>query len=190
MCYNISICAITETWVEDKSSALQAACPAGYSIKICPRKNRQGGGTGLLYRSDLILLYDHELSSCQCSHWEVIVASQRLQVMVFYRPPSSSVSDFCCDFMSVKENSCTNPLILLRDFKFHMNIISDRNASLLRDSYCSLGLQNLVKLCYSQIRIDSESSTGLRGLSTMHSICEQGRVDFFPVYIHYTTSAS
>ena len=48
------IVALTETWFKDKESASRALCtPAGYNFLDHPRFGRFGGGTGVLFRSNI-----------------------------------------------------------------------------------------------------------------------------------------
>ena len=48
---NIDICAITETWLNEKDDVTRAALkPEGYSFQDHPREaDRAGGGTGIMY---------------------------------------------------------------------------------------------------------------------------------------------
>ena len=48
------IFALTETWLNTNDSAVCAEItPPGFKFVNCPRKDRKGGGTGLLAREDI-----------------------------------------------------------------------------------------------------------------------------------------
>lgn len=51
---NIDICTVTETWFSENDSVLRAQLNTdGFSFLDVPRVGRRGGGTGILFNSNL-----------------------------------------------------------------------------------------------------------------------------------------
>ena len=52
---NIDVCVVTETWLKDMdTTSIAGVCLPGYSFKSFPRQsNRSGGGTGVMFNTNL-----------------------------------------------------------------------------------------------------------------------------------------
>ena len=81
---------ICESWLNDlDSSILSELTLPGYSkLYHCPRADRRGGWTALLYRDDLDVnkVFSAERSSFEVSEWLAVFRSVRLRVVIVYRP--------------------------------------------------------------------------------------------------------
>ena len=85
---------ICESWLHDLDSAIlsELTLPGYSKLYHCPRADRGGGGTALLYRDglDVNKVFSAERSSFQVSEWLVVFGSVRLRVVIVYRPTYSA----------------------------------------------------------------------------------------------------
>ena len=87
------ILAITETWFSDKDAAVKAECnPDGYKLYGVHRSGRNGGGTALITRSNIIVKQVAAPTWCsfELSEWVLINGSSRIRLAIVYRPPYST----------------------------------------------------------------------------------------------------
>ena len=80
---------ICESWLHDLDSAIlsELTLPGYSKLYHCPRADRRGGGTALLYRDglDVNKVFSAERSSFEVSEWLVVFGSVRLRVVIVYR---------------------------------------------------------------------------------------------------------
>ena len=87
------ILAITETWFSDKDAAVKAECtPDGFKLYGVHRSGRNGGGTALITRSNIIVKQVAAPTWCsfELSEWVLINGSSRIRLAIVYRPPYST----------------------------------------------------------------------------------------------------
>ena len=106
--HGIDIVALTETWLSD-GEVVDVLTNGGYNLVHLPRKNRCGGGVGLLFRSTCQLLSHKPMTTGTFECINVTLRCQRtkvnIQLLVVYRPPSSSLSRaFLDDFTQLLNN--------------------------------------------------------------------------------------
>ncbi|XP_055956994.1 uncharacterized protein LOC130012904, partial [Patella vulgata] len=133
---NLDIFAITETWLSANAdtASITDLVPNGYSIFHQPRPTR-GGGVALIFKSSLGVTVQKPIkfTTFEYLHTIISVMNERLSVIVIYRPPSrdaETVSNFFSEFPSVLDKlACSgNRLLLLGDFNFHLQDLTDTNA--------------------------------------------------------------
>ena len=79
--------AITETWLSDNdSSVCYEITPLGYKLFHCPRSDRRGGGTALLFRDNINVckLESGSRISLKFSEYLVCSGSLRTQLVIIY----------------------------------------------------------------------------------------------------------
>ena len=84
--------AITETWLSDNDSAVcYEITPPSYKLFHCPRSDRRGGGTALLFRDNINVckLESGSRISFEFSEYLVCTGSLRIRLVIIYRPPYS-----------------------------------------------------------------------------------------------------
>ena len=85
---------ICKSWLHDLDSAILSELTLLSYSKLyhCPRADRRGGGTALLYRDglDVNKVFSAERSSFEVSEWLVVFGSVRLRVVIVYRPTYSA----------------------------------------------------------------------------------------------------
>ena len=85
---------VCESWLNDLDSAIlsELTLPSYSKLYHCPRADRRGGGTALLYRDglDVNKVFSSEGSSFEVSKWLVVFGSVRLRVVIVYRPTYSA----------------------------------------------------------------------------------------------------
>ena len=124
---NIDIVALTETWLSD-GEVLTDLTNGGYNLVHLPRKNRRGGGVGLLFRSTFHLLSHKHMTTGTFECINVTLRCQRtkvnIQLLVVYRPPSSSLPRaFLEDFTELLNNVANHlsETIISGDFNIRYN---------------------------------------------------------------------
>lgn len=98
-------------WIIIDSAVCAEITPPAFKFVHCPRKDRTGGGTGLLERVDIIvhMLDAGEKLSFEFSEWELrLVMNNSLLIVIIYRPlfslaHPSTVSSFISDFTEYLE---------------------------------------------------------------------------------------
>lgn len=125
---------ITETWHESSDSpALLSSIPSNYSFFDVPRpalfplshKHSSYGGVCLIYNKKFSSSFDNTLKfesfECLFSHFKSF--SYNFIIVVIYRPPKSSLSNFIDDFYKLSEHlfSLSLPFFILGDFNLHFN---------------------------------------------------------------------
>ena len=147
---------ICESWLNDLDSAIlsELTLPGYSKLYHCPRADRSGGGTALLYRDSLDVkkVFSAERSSFEVSEWLVVFGSVRLRVVIVYRPTYSAehpvtTSVFFHEFSVYLESlvTCNELLLICGDFNFHMDVPSDADTIRIKDLLNSMGLVQHVK---------------------------------------------
>ena len=83
---------LTETWLShDDEAEVNVLVAGGYKLCHLPRKNRRGGGVGVLFKSTLRKISETHLTTDTFEGLSIV------WVYVIYRPPSSSMSSAFLD---------------------------------------------------------------------------------------------
>ena len=142
--------AITETWLSDNDSAVcYEITPPGYKLLHCPRSDRRGGGTAILFRDNINVrkLESGSRISFEFSEYLVCTGSIRIRLVIIYRPPYSvihpvTVNSFIDEFSEYLESVIlSNELICLTgDFNIHVDDHNDPAACRFLDLLESMSL--------------------------------------------------
>ena len=148
------LCMITETWLDSDESVLQVeATPPGYCFDHLPRKDRRGGGIGLLCRSNMKPQRRQvtQMKSFEYCEWLLKYETVQYLIIVVYRPPYSelnrcTVSDFIEEFGSYMETVVTTPFKLLigGDFNIQMDVGDSPDTKKFNDLLDCFNLKNHV----------------------------------------------
>ena len=147
--------AVSETWLTDNDTAiLSDITPQGYKLHHCPRSDRRGGGTALIFKESINVekVSVAGKGSFEASEWLVNpAATTRLRVVIVYRPPYSvkhpvSTSTFITEFSDYLESlvMSSEPLLILGDFNIHMDLPDDTDCRNMSDLLVSMGLKQHV----------------------------------------------
>ena len=147
--------AVSETWLTDNDTAiLSEITPQGYKLHHCPRRDRIGGGTALIFKESINVgkVSVAGKGSFEASEWLVNpTATTRLRVVIIYRPPYSlkhpvSTSTFITEFSDYLESlvMSSEPLLILGDFNIHMDLPDDTDCRNMSDLLVSMGLKQRV----------------------------------------------
>ena len=153
--YKLDVVAITETWFHEMESASRTLCaPPGYSLLDHSRSNRTGSGTGVLFMDTLNVtkIAAAEFQSFEYSEWNIKSESERIYLIIIYRPPYSEVhpvttSVFLEEFSEFLESpvSSANHLLFTGDFNIHIDVADDADALRLRETFSrALGSSNML----------------------------------------------
>ena len=132
---NIDLFLFTETWLTGKEETVIAELtPPGYEFKHRPRPGgKKGGGVGLMFRNTLkwSKASSHSFKSFEHLDQMLTCGSSLLHIIVVYRPPSSSFTDFIQEFSSLMESACVSKgrLLIVGDFNIHVDNSSDAKAN-------------------------------------------------------------
>jgi hypothetical protein len=146
--------AFTETWLSPNDQVTRAAItPAGYKLTDCPRNDRMGGGTGLLY-SENIAVHEVEsgaLNSFEFSEYVVKHGNNNFRICIIYRPPYSAshpvtVQSFFQQFSGYLETVILSPepLLICGNFNIHVEIADNPDAVTFLDMLESMALKQYV----------------------------------------------
>ena len=147
---NFDIIALTETWLSDADAVtLGDLTPAGYSLHQVSRKKGRGGGVAILYRSGLIVTRSNLAVAETFESLSVCVSSGACstRIVVLYRPPSTSTTNFLVELASLLDTLVLYPtsLLLAGDFNFHVNSSTSIDSAALRDLLISYDLEQHVQ---------------------------------------------
>ena len=143
--------AVSETWLTDNDTAiLSELTPQGYKLHHCPRSDRRGGGTALIFKESINVekVSVAGKGSFEASEWSINpAATTRLRVVIVYRPPYSvkhpvTTSTFITEFSDYLESlvMSSEPLLILGDFNIHMDLPDDTDCKNMSDLLESMGL--------------------------------------------------
>lgn len=123
--------AVSETWLTDNDTAiLSEITPQGYNLHHCPRSDRRGGGTALIFKESINVekVSVAGKGSFEASEWLVNPAATDSFASCYslsYRPPYSvkhpvSTSTFITEFSDYLESlvMSSEPLLILGDLAF------------------------------------------------------------------------
>lgn len=138
---------LTETWHQPEVySALNEACPPGYSYLEAARSTGRGGGLAVIHRQDLELspISLPATSSCECLAFKCKPPFP-MTVLLIYRPPKSN-SAFITEMSDLLTTLCTNSAntIILGDINIHVDTPSCYLAADFLQLLDSLNLQQHV----------------------------------------------
>lgn len=126
--YKYDLLSMSETWIQEVNPHDKAQYnDLGFDIRIFPRKDRQGGGVGLIFKShyscELIEELTNTCESYEVATWLVRSAKFSLLLPVIYRPPSSSVTLFFEEFAEFVTHlsSYNHDYIISGDLNIHYN---------------------------------------------------------------------
>ena len=124
---------------------LQQITPPGYDIISYPRSNgKTGGGLAVIYKKH-IKLQNHNLKTMECDQFQMKYRSDTISLFVIYCIPSTRVSQFCEELLSILDNSIgsiRNKLLFMGNFNTHMDRPEDANTIIFNDLLSSLNLRN------------------------------------------------
>lgn len=149
--HSLDVLALTETWLTGSCAddpVLSALLPPGYNITHTPRASR-GGGTAMVYKQTISLSKVVSTNTwCSFEAIECLLkSSQVARLCVVYRPPSSNdLATFFREFGDYLSHLVTasGHLLLMGDFNFHVDVISDQHAKEFMSLVSSFGLQQHV----------------------------------------------
>ena len=103
---------LCETWL--KPSDPRPNIP-GYSFSGCDRKNRKGGGIGILVKNNLKsrLFLEYETDSMECHVIELKGNRHNIIIAGIYRPPNTPVKQFVDDYSKLSDRLQNEPVVLL-----------------------------------------------------------------------------
>ena len=136
---NLQVLALTETWLSDNNEYIsREVCPHGYTILRADRMDRKGGGVAILCNS---ALNPRIIQSKRYGSFEHLMVSLRskgkdLRVLVLYRPPSSSNTEFIEEFSSMLEETVLDghPILITGDFNIHWDADNNTSTKRFRDA--------------------------------------------------------
>ena len=153
--YQPDLLAATETWFTDGESASKTQCtPGGYRFLIIPI-GRRGGGTGLLFKNNLMVtkVTGGEHQSFEYSEWKVTSGSRRVNLIIMYRPPYSAAHPvtsavFFVEFAEYLESIVlsADPLLIVGDFNIHIDSNENYDAIKLSELLQSFSLTQHVQV--------------------------------------------
>ena len=172
-----------------------AVSPGGYTFEHVARRNRRGGGVGVLFRATYTV--DHSklwpASSFECLDLQLRSprVSSTLRLFVIYRPPSSSrnsqpFATFLTEFRELVECVGTKSgIIIVGDFNVRYGDDSDPHARALRDVLSDANLrQNVTDATHNHgnvldLVITASSSSLVTGVS-VSVMCAAFKISIVP----------
>ena len=94
--YRPDIFALMETWLSPNDQVTRAAItPAGYKLTDCPRNDRMGGGTGLLYCENIAVqeVDSGALNSFEFSEYVVKHGNNNFLIQLLFNHSSNNLVD-------------------------------------------------------------------------------------------------
>lgn len=154
--YKHDLVAVTETWLRTADDAIRVElCPVGYKFIDFPRKGRNGGGIGLLYRDYFKVAKVRNGEEKSFEYCELLVqasTSCKIRVVIVYRPPYNenhrvSMGMFINEFSNYMDSIILSKeqLLILGDFNIHLDDSTNADTKIFIDLLESLGLEQHVK---------------------------------------------
>ena len=146
---NIDLCAITETWIREQDDITEKElAPNGYKCISFPHRECMGGSTALIYRDYFTVSPStlDTLDTMEISTYQMRFASTCLRLNVLYRPPKTSVIEFCTELTTLIEGHIIDrgKTIWVGDFNIHVNDVTNLDTITFRDLLDSFNLKNMV----------------------------------------------
>ncbi len=142
--HGIDVFMLTETWLTPLSGSCISECtPSGFSFLHRDRNDKVGGGVAIISRNSLAY---SEIIVPHGSSFECVVArpsdSKLPLIVVIYRPPSASMSQFLSDFSDfiAKVILGKRPILVVGDFNIHVDDANDPSANSFLDILTVYGL--------------------------------------------------
>ena len=132
---SFDILALSETWLSSDTlpATLNSLTPPGFSIIHNPRLSGKGGGVGFIHRSSLTCtsLKIPTFPSFESLACKLSLPCGTFTVLVIYRPPSSSATQFFADFSCLLEEIAVSAgeIFITGDFNFHVDCPQDPHVS-------------------------------------------------------------
>ena len=157
---NIDLLFCSETWAtENDFKILESIKPPGYYFASFPRKDRRGGGIGILLRSSYIpnVKQMHVLDNHSFEAAELILqfGNRNISFICVYKPPKSerykfSNNNFFKEFSCLVDSSSSNnkEVIFVGDYNVHYDNLSD---SLTKKISTFLSERHLCQLVTAQL---------------------------------------
>ena len=146
---NLDLCILTETYIKEGETVTPARlCPNGYKSLSISRQGKIGGGTAIVYKSELNIssLRDEPYKTMESSLFIISTGNKQLNLIAIYRPPNTNVLEFCNELASLLETiiNSSSELILLGEFNIAVNKPSDAGPATILDVLDSFNLVNKV----------------------------------------------
>ena len=146
---------ITKTWLNrcGDEVIIGEICPAGYRFFNQPRLTANGAGVGLLYKANLHVKskLSHGYRTFEYLH-STIVDTKTVTVISVYHPPPSAANGLTVDVFLDEFGTLLEELIVIEadllivgDFNFHMDNLTDGNAIRFNRLLTTFDLQQHVK---------------------------------------------
>ena len=154
----VDLAILTETWLceEDETLVNASECnKSGYRLDTVNRKNRRGGGIGLIYRETFKVCKckSKKTQTFEYTIWSIKANDTMSTVLAVYHPPPpysekapitnamflDEVTDFLATFLVEYNNT-----IITGYINIHVNNTNDPEAQIFLDTMEALGLDNHV----------------------------------------------
>jgi exonuclease III len=146
------VVALTETWLthDNGDQILSTMVPSEFSFIQVPRpSSRRCGGVGVVFKSTIAatLVADSQAyDSFEYMDVRLKFGNRTLRLLVVYRPPRCSESDFLRDFSCVLEilSVTRDDVLIVGDFNLHVDDEHNQYGCLFMSLIDSCGLQQHV----------------------------------------------
>ena len=128
---NLDICMLTETWLSNNvsdCSKINEMTPKSYNFYHIPRESKSGGGVGIFVKKiyKVSLMNQCVFSSFEYINTKVTHINKNIQIIVVYKPPSTSKRIFLNEFGDFLNTLTDNRNILIcGDFNLHFDNKND-----------------------------------------------------------------
>ena len=151
----IDILAITETWLKDQDTSwvqTSSLVTEDYNFDFINRKNKQGGGIGLLHTRKLQITPAEDqglaTSTLEKGIWNTKIRDKNLTIVVVYHPPFSSSKANTSNLFLNEVREFTqflvvdfSNIILLGDINVHIQDLENQDSILYNDQMAAMGFQ-------------------------------------------------
>ena len=125
---DLDLCHVTETWLSFDDPEV---APSGYNIISTPRIGKKGGGIGTIYRSNLdveLCKQDYNLTTLEYQELKLSISGKHTYIMLLYRPPDGSITDFIHDLVTYLESNIQRPDNTIFVGDFNINMLNNRDS--------------------------------------------------------------
>ena len=146
----LDIFALTETWLNEYEYAvINEMTPVTHSFIHVPRSNRQGGGVGIFLSNSFNKI--RKVGTERCESFELLrvdceINSNKMTILVIYRPPGLSVRQFIDEFREYLDtlDMVSANILICGDFNIRVNNPGERYVTEFIDTMNSFNLINSV----------------------------------------------